>query len=76
MEIQDADGRPLSGYALSDAVEMIGNEIERDVRWKQGADVSRLAGTVVRLKIVLNDADLFALQFRPESTPAVAASSE
>lgn len=76
VEIQDADGQPLSGYALSDAVEMIGNEIERDIQWKQGSDVGSLAGKVIRLKFVLNDADLFALQFRPESTPAVASSSK
>lgn len=63
VEIQDEEGSPLEGYALNDAVETIGNEIERSVRWKHGADVSRLAGRTIRLRFVMKDADLFALRF-------------
>ena len=32
--------------------------------WKQGADVSRLAGQAVRLRFVMKDADLFSLHFQ------------
>lgn len=38
--------------------------IERIVAWKQGADVSTLAGRPVRLRFTMKDADLFALRFR------------
>lgn len=65
VEIQTAEGEPIPGYALDDCPEIIGDEIERIVTWKQGPDVSRLAGQLVRLRFVMKDADLFALQFRP-----------
>lgn len=64
VEIQDAAGQPIPGYTLADAVEAIGNEIERVVHWKSGSDVSKLASQPVRLRLVLKDAELFALQFR------------
>lgn len=65
VEIQDAEGKPLPGFALADCVEVIGNEIERDVQWKNGPDVGSLAGKTVKLRFVLSDADLFALRFYP-----------
>lgn len=64
VEIQDASGKPLPSYALADAVETIGNEIDRVVRWKSGSDVAALAGKTVRLRFVMRDARLYALQFR------------
>jgi hypothetical protein len=64
VEIQDSSGKPLPGFALADAVETIGNEMERAVRWKAGADVSSLAGKPVRLRFVMKDARLYSFQFR------------
>jgi hypothetical protein len=64
VEIQDPAGGPLPGFGLEDAVETIGNEIERAVRWKGGADVGALAGRPVRLRFAMRDARLYALQFR------------
>jgi hypothetical protein len=66
IEIQDEMGKPIPGYALDEAVEMIGNEIDRAVRWKAGDDVSSLIDRTVRLRIVMTDADLFSLQFSPK----------
>ena len=63
VEIQDEAGKPISGYTLADAVELIGNEIERSVRWQKGPSVAPLAGRTVRLRIAMKDADLYALQF-------------
>lgn len=65
VEIQDASGKAISGFALADSVETIGNEIERAVRWKSGSDVSSLAGKPVRLRFVMRDTRLFSLRFRP-----------
>jgi hypothetical protein len=65
VEIQDAAGKPLPGFALADSVETIGNEIDRVLRWKAGSDVSALAGKPVRLRFVMHDARLYAVQFRP-----------
>ena len=63
VEVQDASGKPLPGYSIDDSVELIGNEIEREVRWKHGADVSKLAQQPVRLRLVMKDADVYALRF-------------
>ncbi|MBL9081087.1 MAG: hypothetical protein JNK76_04740 [Planctomycetales bacterium] len=63
VELQDAAGRPIPGFALADAVKTVGNELQRAVRWKSGDDVSPLAGRSVRLRIVMRDADLYAFRF-------------
>lgn len=63
IEIQDAAGMPLPGFSLDDSRELIGNETDRTVSWKSGSDVRSLAGKPVRLKFVMQDADLFAFQF-------------
>lgn len=64
VELQSLDGKPVPGFALNECREQIGNEIERVVAWKQGADVGSLAGKPVRMRIKLTDADLFSIQFR------------
>jgi hypothetical protein len=63
VEVQDSAGTPIPGFTLAESVETVGNEIERPVRWKPGADLSSLAGRPVRLRFVMKDADLFAIQF-------------
>jgi hypothetical protein len=65
VEIQDAAGRPLPGYALADCPEIFGDDLAREVRWRKGGDVRTLAGKPVRLRFVLQDADLYAFQFVP-----------
>jgi hypothetical protein len=64
VEIQNAAGQPIPGCTLDDCPEIIGDAIEHIVAWKQGPEVSRLTGQPVRLRFVMKDADLFALQFR------------
>lgn len=64
VEIQDAEGKPIPGFALSDAPPLYGDELEGAFQWKNGADISKLAGKTVRFRFVLKDADLYALQTR------------
>lgn len=64
VEIQDEDGTPLPGFALEDSAEVFGDAIDRSVVWKDGTDVSSLAGKPVRLRFTLKDADLYSFQFR------------
>jgi hypothetical protein len=64
VELQDEKGAPLPGFTLANSRETIGNEIEREVAWKAGPDVSSLAGKTVRARFVLKDADLYSLRFR------------
>ena len=63
--VEDPDGGAIPGFGLEDCEEILGNEIERVVRWRAGADVSALAGRAVRLRFAMNDADLYSLRFRP-----------
>lgn len=67
VELQDADGKPISGFSLADSHEIFGDEIERTVSWKDGDSVKELANKPVRLRFVLRDADLFAFRFRSEA---------
>jgi hypothetical protein len=64
VEVQDAAGAPVPGYALDDCPEIVGDEIERVVSWKGGHDVSKLAGQPVRLRLVMKEADLYSIHFR------------
>jgi hypothetical protein len=63
VEIQDAEGQPLPGWALDDCSEIIGDEISRVVSWKEGSDIAALEGRPIRRRFVMRDADLFALRF-------------
>ena len=63
VEIQDEAGQVIPGFAAADCTEIIGNEIARVVRWKNNADVSKLASQPVRLRFVLKDCDLYSLRF-------------
>ena len=63
VEIQDASGQPIKGFAEADCPEIIGDQIARTVSWKGGDDVSSLAGKPIRLRFVMRDADLFSIQF-------------
>ncbi|MBP8130291.1 MAG: hypothetical protein KA184_12000 [Candidatus Hydrogenedentes bacterium] len=64
VEVQRADGTPVEGYTLEDSAELIGNFIERAVSWRGNSDASALAGTAIRLRFVMKDADIYALQWR------------
>ena len=60
----DEAGKPLPGFGTDDSVETIGDEIDRVISWKTGADVSALAGKPVRVLFEMKDADLYSIQFR------------
>ena len=64
VELQDAIGDPIDGFALADADEVFGDSLERVVKWDGRSDVSALAGKPVRLRFSLRDADLYAFRFR------------
>jgi len=72
LELQDEVGAPIPGFSLADSPELIGNDIDRSVAFKN--DLKTLAGKSVRLRLVMKDADLFSLRFgdslAPNATPA------
>ena len=53
---------PIQGYRLEDSTDIYGDDIERVVSWKSGADISALAGKPVRFRFVMKDADLYSIQ--------------
>jgi hypothetical protein len=63
VELLDLAGKPISGYAGSQAKEFTGVD---DLRWRPSweghADLADLVGQTVRLRIHLRDAQLFAFQ--------------
>lgn len=69
VEITDRSGRPVPGHGLRDCDPLVGDQIEGTVTWKGSADLSRLVGRSVRLRFVLEDADLFSLNFPAELPP-------
>ncbi len=62
VEIQDDAGCPLPGFSAADCWEIVGDTLEYQVQWRQGADISSLAGRPVRLRFELRDADLFSFR--------------
>jgi hypothetical protein len=63
VEIQDLHGSPIAHRALSDCQELVGDEISGAVAWRDGGDLSALAGEPIRLCLHLHDADLYAIRF-------------
>lgn len=64
IEIQNADGQPIPKFSLADCKGLVGDSIEQSFTWTKGGDLSSLAGKTVRLRFVMQEADLFAIQFR------------
>jgi hypothetical protein len=63
VEVQDAAGQPLAGYSAEEADELFGDSTDQNVSWQGRTDVGPLAGQAIRLRFILRDADLYALQF-------------
>jgi hypothetical protein len=64
VEVQTAEGKPVPGFTMADATELIGDDLERVVSWKGGSDLGKLSGQPIRLRLKMNDADLYSLRFR------------
>ena len=63
VELRDVDGKPIPGYTRADSVSVDRNGVAQEVWWRQGPDVSKLAGKVIRLHFHLRSAKLYAFQF-------------
>ena len=63
VEIQDTKGQPIDGYTLEDCDTIKGDAIDGHVKWKDRANIGKLAGQSIRLRFVMNEADIFSLKF-------------
>ena len=64
VELQDESGEPIKGFTANDCELIFGNEISRVVNWTGGRDLAELAGKVVRMRVLMKDADLYSFRFR------------
>ena len=71
LELQDAHGQPLPGFAMEESPVIFGDEIEHEVRWQRSharfnsdKPLARLAGKPIRIRFLLKDADLYSIRFR------------
>ena len=64
VEVQDANGSPQRKLSLSDCGEILGDETENIVQWRNSHDLGSLSGKPVRLRFTMKDADLYAFRFR------------
>lgn len=63
VEVLTAAGQPIPGFSLDECREIYGDHIARTVKWNDSTDVSSLAGQPIRLRFVMNEADLYSLRF-------------
>lgn len=70
VEVLDINGQPIPGLELFNSPMMRGDHLERVVVWRdprggreRTSDLSHLSGRPIRLRFVLEDADLFSFQF-------------
>ncbi len=64
VELQDEHGDAIDGFAAEDCALIFGDEIARTVQWTGGKPLSDLVGQVVRMRIVMKDADFYSFRFR------------
>lgn len=64
VELQDEAGQPIPGYTIDDCETMYGDFVYRPVTWGAKSSVAELAGKPIRLRVYLQDADLYSLQFQ------------
>ena len=62
-EMVDAAGQPLAGFGLDDCDALSGDHVAQTVTWRGNADVGRLAGQAVRMRIEWTKGKLYAFQF-------------
>jgi hypothetical protein len=63
VEIQDANGKAIPGFALADSIEFYGDTVARKALWKNNPVLGALAGKPVKLRFVMRDADLYSIKF-------------
>ncbi|MBS3762429.1 MAG: hypothetical protein KGZ25_03890 [Planctomycetes bacterium] len=63
VEIQDESGQPLEDYGADDTLPTTGNSTQLTVCWREGPDISQLAGQKVRVRFLLRDCRLYSFQF-------------
>ncbi len=65
VELQDAEGTPIDGFTLAACDPIYGDHIARTVSWQGSSDLTSLSDSPVKIRFVMEDADLYCLKFNP-----------
>lgn len=58
--ILDEAGNELAGFGEKDALPLIGDRIDQEVKWMSGKSIKDIRDKTVRIKFVIKDADLYS----------------
>ena len=61
-ELCKVDGTPIEGFTLYDSEILFGNELQHPVQWR-GGSLAEIGNEPVRLRIRMENADLYSLRF-------------
>jgi hypothetical protein len=62
--ITDKDGKAMPGFDFKDCARIKGDFIDKTVTWKSGSSLKALQGKTVRLKFQMQNAKLYAFEFK------------
>jgi CubicO group peptidase (beta-lactamase class C family) len=68
VEILRANGTPIKEFSLTDCSIIVGDEIEHVVNWEENPNLNALKDEAVRLRFVMNEADLYSFKFRKSTS--------
>jgi hypothetical protein len=63
VELTDSEERPIAGFRAADCEPLRGDKLSSAVSWKGGVALASLGGQPVRLRFILQDAELFSWRF-------------
>ena len=63
IEIQNTAGKSIPMYRAEAGEELYGDELAHVYKWATARDVALCAGKPVRLRVIMQDADLYSLRF-------------
>lgn len=66
-EVLDGNSQTISGFSLADCKPLHGNHTSSEIHWQNGSEMSGLAGQPIRLRIDLNNAELYSFWFSKNS---------
>jgi hypothetical protein len=64
VELQDESGTPLPGFTAADSQEYRGDDVAAPVEWVTANELKSLAGKPLRLRFILEDAELYSFRFQ------------
>lgn len=63
VELQEITGQKIEGFDLDACDEIFGDRIDYRVSWNGSHNVAALAGKPIRMRLLMQDTDLFSFQF-------------